>query len=231
MKKYFIQTIILLNLFSPFTHAEEISILSLNLHGYHPSGESKRFFGSKAAKYVTSSDIFYFSPEELKRGHTRRITNLAKALNDIQPDIVLFQEVGAGDWNNYNKNCDDFYRKYKQDSYFENSVIRLQRRMPHYQYALGCRGNLGWITDKNTFASRSIVDKDGDIIFRSGDNPYPAGILIEGMGVLLKKTFDIVNNFGVHIPCNFRNEKIYVQFTSLKKTTSDKWYLIANIHH
>src|SRR5687767_410915 len=93
--------------------AVPITLLTLNLHGYHPMGEAHRSqatvprtvapFGSADASFakptaeagLTDSHLFYFTREELDRGHRRRLDQLAEDMRNIAADLVLLQEVGA----------------------------------------------------------------------------------------------------------------------------------------
>ncbi|MBX9768991.1 MAG: hypothetical protein K2X47_17080, partial [Bdellovibrionales bacterium] len=76
--------------FSP----KDFRILSLNLHAYHPMAEPQRISQDPAGKTEEAhSDIYFFTPQELDRGSRLRLDVLAKAVQDLEPDLILFQEV------------------------------------------------------------------------------------------------------------------------------------------
>ena len=77
--------------------SENLRILSLNLHGYHPTGEAPRYFENRMGEIRSApSDIFYFQWQEILRGRALRAKRLSSAIKQVAPHIVLFQEVAAG---------------------------------------------------------------------------------------------------------------------------------------
>lgn len=214
--------------------ASDLSILSLNLHGYHPMGESSRYLQKgKDRKFSKSlSHLYYFTPQELTRGNEQRLDLLTTELKEIKADIILLQEVGGGDWNKPSKNCNDFTKKFAKDSPYENTALRMQRRMTEYTPHLACRGNVGWITNQRTFDDVTVYNKHKKIIFKKGDNPYPHGILVEGMGILTSKNIKVLDHYFWNFPFNYKGQLLFTQIIRFQKVNSKnkKWYLLFNVH-
>lgn len=179
-----------------------LRILTLNLHGYHPMGEAPRFAREASGRITpVQSEIYAFTREEITRGHARRVEALSRDLRSAGADLMLFQEVGAGGPDTA-KTCAEFTAPLPargRDPSRANSVLRLQARMRELglptQVALACRANVGWVTNPRTFAEAEIVRPRStggyETIFRPGDDPYPRGILVEGMAILARAPWRI----------------------------------------
>ena len=223
----------------PFT-TKDFRILSLNLHAYHPMGEAPRILQNRLGEtQEANSDIFFFTPEELDRGSRKRLDVLTKAISELQPDVVLFQEVTAGAPGR--TTCQDFYAPSTQDELHENTTLRLKRRLDsigsNYQAHLSCRGNVGWITNASTFRDhqvlRSTQDGRTEVVIPFGANPYPKGMLIEGLSILTRKPLEVVEHLEWNLPYNETPDRFFVQtlvFSVGPAKTNSPIYVIANIH-
>lgn len=66
------------------------TLISLNLHGYHPMNESLRFREARdGSMSLAPSDIYFFNPEEFMRGENARSEQLATYITQFKP---LFSE-------------------------------------------------------------------------------------------------------------------------------------------
>lgn len=222
-----------------------ISLLSLNLHGYHPMREAPRWIEHRDGKIERAeSKLFYFTREELERGDRKRLDLLAQNIAKLQPEILLFQEVAAGTPEDRQKNCIQFQLgpKLGQDSFGPNEVLRLAARLAqkglHYEAALACRGNTGWWTEPTTFAQKRILrgeeSQSKEIVFDYSSNPYPNGLLLEGTAVLVKAPWRILINREWRIP--YRSDRpeatFFFQTVELARgpESNAPWILIANLH-
>jgi len=211
-----------------------IITLSLNLHGYHPMGEKERYLQDRAGNLtLTSSSIHYFKPLEIIRGNQNRLDQLALNVNELSPDIIFLQEIGAGSPNNRNKTCQDFYKKFPYDYAFENTSLRLEKKLDElgkkYTSLLACRGNIGWFTGPGQFNDQRIVTKDGNIIFDFETNPYPSGILIEGSSIMVSNQFKVLDHKIYNDSHNYLGERFFYQMAAISDKDSN-WFLAINIH-
>lgn len=216
LRLFFAATSLVLCMVSAQVRAADdaISLLSLNLHGYHPTGESQRWFQSRTGDVLPAlNHLFYFSTTELARGHERRLDQLAARVDELAPDVVLLQEVGAG-WPRRANNCDDFYADASADQDWGNSALRLNARLKRKRYrsVLACRGNVGWRTDDNTFAAARIVEDGGNVIFNFGANPYPMGMLVEGFAILVSDKWRVTESGLWHLRQNYFGDTFQVQY-------------------
>lgn len=223
-----------------------LRLMTLNLHGYHPSGELIRWYEFKdGSRSEGPSDIFFFNQEELARGHLARLDWLAKDVETFSPDVLLLQEVGAGaPW--LEKDCATFYR-FSSDDHFEvNSAIRLNERLAKagakYHLSLACRGNTGWTTNSKTFSDKKIIvwSKDSPAkvhtVFDFGSNPYPNGIIVEGQAILTKAELEVLGEYSWRLPINDSGDTFFFQavVVGLKQERAEgegsPWLIIANLH-
>jgi len=215
-------------------HDHSITTLSLNLHGYHPMGEKERYLQDRAGNLtLTSSSIHYFKPLEIIRGNQNRLDQLALNMIELSPDVIFLQEVGAGSPNNRNKTCQDFYKKFSYDYAFENTSLRLEKKLDglgkKYTSLLACRGNIGWFTGPGQFRDQRIVTKDGNIIFDFETNPYPDGILIEGSSMMVSNHLRVLDHIIYNDPYNYLSERFFYQMAALSDQDNN-WFLAINIH-
>ena len=183
---------------------DRLSLFSLNLHGYHPMGEARRYREDRdgrirpAGVYPSGVPLSFFTTDELDRGHRRRLDRLAADLRRLAPDVICLQEVAAGaPWTP--RNCDVFLHDYPDDWFEANSALRLARRLNEgdrpYRPTLACRGNVGWVT--GPFTQERIVTFDGTqrrVLIDFDGNPYPEGILVEGMAVLVRQPWQVIED-------------------------------------
>lgn len=221
---------------------KDFRILSLNLHAYHPMGEPNRLFQDRAGKTRdANTDIFFFTPQELDRGNRLRLDTLAKAVRDLEPDLILFQEVTAGSPGK--TKCTDFYAPFVRDALPENTVARLQSRMKalgqNYLSHLACRGNVGWVTSSRTFKNEQILrirpNGSTEVAIPFDANPYPDGIVIEGLGIMSKSQLQIKDhqNWSVEygeLPDRFFVQALSFSLQSKTSTRNEPTFVIANIH-
>jgi endonuclease/exonuclease/phosphatase family metal-dependent hydrolase len=188
--------------------------------------ERPRFSLSKNQLIPLPSHLFYFSEDELKRGKKNRALKLARKLNELDVDLVLLQEVGAGN-PRMDKTCSDFYQV--KQALWHNTALEISS-LTNYNSALACRGNLGWFTDAKTFQDLSITTKakNSKIVFKKGDNPYPKGILIEGFAILFKKNIKLLENKIVKLPYNNKGEELSFQLSRFLK--DQKELTVINLH-
>lgn len=221
--------------------APQFTALTLNLHGYHPTQEAIRWAETRQGKInKTDSQLFFFTPEELDRGHRRRLDQLAIDLIKLNPDIVFFQEV-AGGAPTGPRNCESFYANFFNDDRFEkNSVLRLSDRLSSqshpYQVALACRGNIGWWTTPETFAKQRILRASArpggktEIVWNFGANPYPHGLFTEGLAVIVRKPWRILKNFNEWLETGQADSKLFYQAVSIQNNTDQTQAVLINIH-
>ena len=211
-----------------------IKTLSLNLHGYHPMGEKERYLQDRAGNLtLTSSSIHYFKLLEIIRGNQNRLDQLSINVHELSPDIIFLQEVGAGSPNNRNKTCQDFYKKFPYDFAFENTSLRLEKKLDglgkKYSSLLACRGNLGWFTGPLQFSEERIVTKDGNIIFDFDTNPYPHGILIEGSSIMVSHRLKVLDHQIHNDSHNYLGKRFFYQMAAISDENNN-WFLAVNIH-
>lgn len=207
-----------------------LSVLSLNLHGYHPMGEAVRFAEDrKGAIEAADSDIFFFSMDELDRGHRVRLERLAESIAALSPDVILLQEVGAGA-PGLPKDCATFFADRKGDGFALNSARRLQRRLPQFELSLACRGNTGWWTTPDTFRERRIFRETAqgrEVVFDFGANPYPSGILVEGLAILVRKPWILLEQEEWRLDLG-GGRSFFVQMAKIGN--GHVTFVVANVH-
>jgi endonuclease/exonuclease/phosphatase family metal-dependent hydrolase len=231
---------------------QTLKMLTLNLHGYHPTGELPRWFQSRDGSIKKANpDIFFFKEEELVRGHKLRLDRLARDINTLSPDIVFFQEVGAGA-PSLEKNCNTFFRRdLSKDSFELNSAVKLHKNLiaiegaNQYNLMLACRGNIGWITDSKLFSERRVVvfpnnnlKEPPRVVFDFNTNPYPSGMMVEGLGVLVKNSWRILGDYQWRLPINRLGDTFFLQVVVIRQTVAldnmeneeGPWLVLLNIH-
>jgi|GEM_PF-1441613 len=215
-------------------------VLTLNLHGYHPTDEAPRFLETRKGRVESaSSDIYYFTREEWERGHRKRLDRLAADIASLAPDLLFFQEVAAGEPESP-KNCNNFDSPegVEQDRSSANSVLRLNHRLAKlgqgYQALLSCRGNVGWITDANTFQNQRVLRKTADgryePVFDFGSNPYPNGVLLEGLALLVGPRWKVLETTSWKVTVPGNADVFHVQIAALAPNSGEGWVVAANIH-
>lgn len=225
--------------------AAPLSVLTFNLHGYHPTGERERIFEDRDGRETRApSDIYYFSWNEIVRGHAKRLDALSGRIRELEPDIVFLQEVGAGSPET-RLDCSDFTKTFQTDRAEENTALRLKRRLgsrgASYQPLLACRGNTGWITTGETFSTRRIVaagtrsarqqqNSAKEVIFDFGSNPYPRGMLIEGNAMLVASSVRVLWHSGIHVPIAGGREDHFFQAAVLESARGGGRILAVNVH-
>lgn len=210
---------ILLFLLSLSTWSAELKVLSLNLHGLHPMGEERRIrMNEDGTEALVWSNLFYFTADELNRGLERRQQRLARDLSELRADIIFLQEI-AGE-----KGCERYYQ--------QNTGLDLSRRLTGYLHHPGCRGNIGWWTDSNTFSKFKIrTEHSQKIIFAPGDNPYPSGLITEGLSILTSPKVIVLDHQNKMIRINQKNETFFFQFIKFStQEKKDQWWVAVNIH-
>ena len=198
--------------------------MTLNLHGYHPMDEQRRVIQVKEnPKEVSDSYLFYFTVDEINRGVAKRQHVLAHQLRKLKPDILFLQEVGGGEIQQ-EKNCDSFYRI--------NAAIDLEKRLSRHRSWVACRGNLGWWTDPSTFNDRKIfTEMSGELIFDRGSNPYPLGMLMEGLAIITGPSIKVHSHYAERIRTSHERESFYFQMLKFSISSMARgWYLGVNIH-
>ncbi len=212
-------------------HPLHLRAITLNLHGYHPMGEAPRAWLHPDGRVEPTTDhLFHFSAQEIYRGNRRRLNRLAHDLCDLAPDFVLLQEVAAGGPDT-KKNPAVFDRTEPADGDETNTAQRLRWRMPGYACVTACRGNTGWITGANHFATASMgaITPDGpQVIFPVGTCPYPNGLIVEGFAILFNAAWTCQHNETWTVPYNPQGEITTVQ--AARFTRDDHSLLIINLH-
>lgn len=216
--------------------SESLSVLTMNLHGYHPTDEETRYQEDRQGNLVKApSHLHYFSLEELQRGHQKRIRILAEEIERLSPDILFLQEVGGGHPLKP-KDCSHFHSTF---AFFPwaNTAFQLKESLLSfpslYRLFSACRGNKGWITSGKTFLDSQIVTiKDGKktVVHPFGANPYPQGVLLEGLAVLVKESssLKVLDHLQWNLEINEKGDHFFVQVLSLGLPGG--WILVANIH-
>lgn len=210
-----------------------LSVLTLNLHGYHPMGEAPRWLEDRSGRIERAeSKLFHFTREELDRGNRKRLDLLAKDVVALKPDVALLQEVAAGSPDDPSKTCETFLREPPGDAFEKNSAQRLRDRLKGYDLALACRGNLGWWTEPGSFAEKRVLRGKGarkDVVFDFGSNPYPNGILVEGLGVLVRAPWKVVENRSWRIPVPPQGKEAFFQTVLIGREGGARG-LVVNLH-
>ncbi len=203
-------------------------------------GESPRYVESQGSIQSIDSQLHYFSWSELVRGHQRRIVSLAEEVANRKPDLLLLQEVGASGPNDP-QGCETFLNAHPQDQARLNTALQLARRLETlgqtYQSVLGCRGNVGWSTDSETFRNRQIlrsVAGEYRVVHPRGSNPYPNGVLTEGLAILAAPRIQVLDHKAEHLEINFKRDRFFVHWIAFKLRTNRApaapWYIAVNIH-
>ncbi len=223
-----------------------LSIFSLNLHGYHPMGEARRFLEDRegrvrpAGAYPMGEGLHFFTTDELDRGHRRRLDRLGRDLARLAPDLVCLQEVAAGcPWTP--RNAEAFHRVFPDDWFEGNSALRLTNRLnaasaegSRWQVALACRGNTGWQTGPGTFAQARPVAFTGSqmhVVHDFDANPYPEGLLVEGFAVLAQKPWQIADQQEWNLVVNSLGHRAFVQAVMVQHGPAEgPWLVLANVH-
>lgn len=205
---------------------DSFRVLSLNLHAYHPFGQDQRYLETRETGVIKKAKphIFYFSPEELRRGSRERDRRLIQDLKKIDADILVFQEVASG-WGESNKNCQQFYSG--------NTVVALAQLAPFLGKAhSACRGNIGWITSGGLFSKHRVLAPSAEgyrVVFDYGADPYPSGLVIEGMAVVVRSPFVVRANLEERIPTHSFEEDHFFQAVEIQDP-SGAWILLLNLH-
>lgn len=217
--------ILWLFLFTSSLWAKDISLMSLNLHGFHPMGEERRvLIKTDGTKELAWAHLHYFTESEIRRGLQKRQALLSTHIQSTHPDILFLQEVGGAEFN-LNKTCTDFYRS--------NTAQDLKFRLPDYQLFTGCRGNVGWWTDQNTFNGIKIVsEKTQSLIMSQGANPYPQGMMVEGLAILTSGNIKVISHVRESLKINNENETFFFHMLKfgLTQNNNGDWWLAVNIH-
>ncbi|MCC7441986.1 MAG: endonuclease/exonuclease/phosphatase family protein [Bdellovibrionales bacterium] len=214
--------------------AAVLTLLTLNLHGYHPMNGVPRFFEDPEGRLsAADTSPFHFTWEELSRGNQKRLDALARYVSELKPDVLALQEVGAGTpWGG--RDCSVFHERGSAEHDGENSARRLERRLGGLGYQLwtACRGNLGWVTDAETFKERRMVRvRKGvrEVVWDFGRNPYPNGILIEGMALLVRRPWRVEAHEEWNGRVNAEGHRSFAQIVELVHSTGRRVRL-ANVH-
>ncbi len=141
----------------------KLSIFSLNLHGYHPMGEPRRFIEDRdgrirrAGYYPMGEGLHFFTTEELDRGHRRRLDRLGSDLALLGPDVICLQEVAAG--------CPWTARLRDLSSHLCRRLVRGQQRLAAGQSAQ-CRtaGRSAVETSPGLSRQRWLADRAGSVL-------------------------------------------------------------------
>lgn len=209
--------------------------MTLNLHGYHPMGEPKRWYEDRKGQITLApADIYFFTWDELVRGNTRRLDRLAEDISRMGPDIVFLQEVAAGTPDGY-KDERSFAEDIPEDHPRKNTAFRLAARLNRdYMVTTSCRGNWGWITTPTHFHDRRVVCLENSlprIVFDFGANPYPNSILIEGYAMLYRPAWKLRKSGTWRIKYNDAGDEFVTQYAVFgKNSESDRWFLAVNVH-
>lgn len=229
---------LLCSTYSPEALASRLNVLTLNLHGYHPMGYEERKFESRSGSIRrANSFLTYFPVDEIRDGHEKQLRYLAKEISGLpeadQPHVILLQEVGAG-LPTSQKDCAEFYANPAQDVFGKNTSLRLQHHFQlqgqTYDAALACRGNIGWQTDANTFSQERILTASGKVVFDFNSNPYPAGFIVEGTALLVRKPYVLLDQRVERLVLPGTNETAFIQFARIQKAGERGWILVANLH-
>jgi hypothetical protein len=231
VKKAWIAILLFLLIFNLF--ATEFKVATFNLHGLHPTNQGQRYFQDASGKLsLAPSNLFYFTPKELINGSILRNKYIARWILDQRVDLVFLQEVVSGSVSG-KKDCSSFKDgKYPQQ--FENQSQAIAKKTGSFVSYLACRGNRGWVTDKNTFNRGKIVKLvkgSPQTVFNIGDNPYPGGLVVEGMAFVVNpKKISVVSNKSMDISYNKYGDKLFFQLLKFKIKGSHKFFYAANVH-
>ncbi len=227
----------------------QLSLFSLNLHGYHPMGEARRFVEDHegrirpAGSYPSGEPLYDFTTDELDRGHRRRLDKLGADLVRIAPDIICLQEVAAGSpWTARDQEI--FLHPFADDWFEANSALRLTNRLNageqdgrRWQPVLACRGNTGWVTGHGAFADGRIVTFTGthkDVVHDFDAVPYPEGLLVEGFAVLVRQPWEVVEHRELNLVYNSHGHKAFIQVVLIRHGGQGPdlapWLVLANVH-
>jgi endonuclease/exonuclease/phosphatase family metal-dependent hydrolase len=223
--------------------AEDVlRVATLNLHGYHAMGQPLRWMEHRDGRLEqVSGNPFFFSIQELATGEATRQRELAQLVAELQPDIMAFQEVAAG-LPGTQKTCETFQDAARPGAFGTNTVVRLAARpeLADYGVALACRGNIGWQTSPDIFWDRRIVVKDSSgpnngtrTVWDYGANPYPDGLLIEGLALVFRKDWTLVRNEMRQLVVGPNRETFAYQVVALDRggrLGASRRLLVANIH-
>lgn len=175
------------------------------------------------------------------RGNQRRLSALADLVSARRPDLLLLQEVGAGRPSGP-QGCQTFLNARPRDLQTMNTALQLAVHLDGLGFtttaALACRGNVGWKTDPNTFRNRRILRRDRGayhVVHERGSNPYPQGILTEGLAILFSSKVEILDHQAEHLEINYKGDRFFAQWMAFRVRSnlpeeSNRWYLIVNIH-
>jgi endonuclease/exonuclease/phosphatase family metal-dependent hydrolase len=221
-----------------------LSLFNLNLHGYHPMGAPRRYREDRngrirpAGVYPSGEPLFFFTTDELDHGNRRRLDLLAGDLHRQAPDVICLQEVAAGcPWTPRDRAI--FSQEFPNDWFEANTALRLSRRLNAlgnaYRPVLACRGNVGWVTSPGTFAEERVVTFSGTtprVVFDFGDNPYPDGLLVEGLAVLLRPPWEPIGEWEWSLPINFKGDRLFAQAVAVRHGTAkgSPWFVVVNVH-
>jgi endonuclease/exonuclease/phosphatase family metal-dependent hydrolase len=190
------------------------------------------------------SDLFYFNSVELEEGEALRQRELGKILGNLDLDFIAFQEVAAG-LPGEEKSCAVFSLTERGDgsqAFGVNSVLRLaaQPRFSNYSAALACRGNTGWRTSDGIFSQRRVLTKpkagsaaSPRVVWDFDENPYPAGILVEGMAILHRRDWRLVTGEMRQLSVGPYHESFGYQVAAFERILSGgeaQRVIVANIH-
>jgi endonuclease/exonuclease/phosphatase family metal-dependent hydrolase len=219
----------------------ELSLVTMNLHGYHPMGELPRYWESQEGRirpigaYPAGVPLSAYTTDELDRGHRRRLDQLAADWQNLRPDLICLQEVGAGcPWTDRDSSA--FYHDFGDNwDWFEaNSALRLARRLSGYEAILACRGNIGWHTTADTFRRERVVTFDGSsmrVVHDFGSNPYPQGLLVEGYAILFDcARWTMLDAEIWHLPFNEIGGRVTIQAVTMAENGGSGWFLLVNVH-
>ena len=188
-------------------------------------GEERRVLvKANGTKELSWSHLHYFSETEIRRGLSKRQASLASHLRAAHPDLIFLQEVGGAEFN-LNKTCTDFYRS--------NTAQDLKFRLPDYQLFAGCRGNIGWWTDQNTFKDFQVItEKSQTQVMNTNSNPYPSGMMVEGLAILASQNIKVLSHLREAIKINNENETFFFHMLKfgLNQNNDGSWWLAVNIH-
>ncbi|HTL11539.1 MAG TPA: endonuclease/exonuclease/phosphatase family protein [Bdellovibrionota bacterium] len=219
--------------------AAVLTLVTMNLHGYHPMDEAPRFFEDRQGKLTPADPSpFYFHWDEVTRGNRKRLDRLARQIMRLHPQVVALQEVGAGSPSG-GRDCNSYHSQPAGDADDANTAARLLRRLAPLGYRLwtACRGNTGWITDGATFKdSRMVRARPGgkrEVVFDFGSNPYPRGMIVEGMALLVRSPWRVVahEEWGGTVEAAADHGFVQIAALALENGGPDSpWFLMANIH-
>lgn len=212
-------------LFTTSIWAKELSVLTLNLHGYHPMGEERRVLHKNSGGPELSwSHLHYFNQTELTRGLEKRQKILASHLANAKADIIFLQEIGGGVLHQ-KKTCSDFRAS--------NTAEDLRSRLGGYRSWIGCRGNLGWWTDARTFESFSVyTENTQQLVMSRGQNPYPFALMMEGLAILTSPSVEVLGQREEALSINSSGERFFLQLLKfrVRAQRGSGWWIAVNIH-